>query len=214
MSKHFYWIGLVLGLLPTALIPQEAQAVSLSLLPSAQTIVVGETTTVDVEISGLGNFQSPSLSSFDLKLNYNPSILQFLSADFNIPGQGNLVDLSDNPNLRNVDTTMSGMIKFSEVSFNSAVELNGIQPSSFILTRFNFRGTNVGTVDLTLQANELLDEDELNPMSLLPLDSPPNSASITINSNGGVTTPEPNFSLVGLGLMVLAGMIVKQKKSS
>lgn len=52
-----------------------AHAISLSIVPSPQSVGVGGSVSVDLTISGLGNFASPSLSTFDLDVTFNPAIL-------------------------------------------------------------------------------------------------------------------------------------------
>jgi hypothetical protein len=137
MKKSLWALSLGLGLLSTALTVKPACAFSVKLLPTVQTVSVGDSLVIDVEISELGNFQSPSLSGFDLSLSFNPNILTFKSLSFGDPVQGDLVGLTNATRFTDIQTS-SGVVNFSEVSLDDATALNAAQPASFILAKANF----------------------------------------------------------------------------
>ena len=55
--------------------PALGAAIDLAVSPSAATVAVGSTTTVDLTISGLGARSAPSLWAFDLCLQYDPAMV-------------------------------------------------------------------------------------------------------------------------------------------
>jgi hypothetical protein len=64
-------------------LPLRARAqITLTLQPSPQTINVGDPTSMDLVVSGLGNLSSPSLGAFDFDFTYNPTILSAVSLTF------------------------------------------------------------------------------------------------------------------------------------
>src|SRR5439155_19254492 len=52
-----------------------ADSVSLSFSPFSQNVTAGQTISVQVQISGLGNFAVPSVGSFDLFVSFDPTLL-------------------------------------------------------------------------------------------------------------------------------------------
>src|SRR5262249_52890174 len=75
MRLRLRWIGLV-GLS----LASEARAVSLALTPASSVAAVGGSVAIAIEIAGLGNGAPPTLSSFDLDVSFDPSVLSFQSA--------------------------------------------------------------------------------------------------------------------------------------
>ncbi|QLE56857.1 cohesin domain-containing protein [Nostoc sp. TCL26-01] len=206
MRKSFWGLSLGLSLLyPTIIIPA-AQAVSLELLPAVQTVDVGDSVDVDVKISELGDFQTPSLSGFALSLSFDPAILTFNSLSFGDPINGDLVGLSSDTRLTDIQTS-SGLVNFAEISFDDPADLNNIQPASFILGRANFTALRPGISQLKLSASiDGLSDENSAPLSLtgVPID-----ASVTVT---GTQVPEPNLSWWGLGLTIGLGTTITKKK--
>jgi hypothetical protein len=204
-SKRLYFLG-VLPLLSSILATEPVQAVSLSLLPALQSVSVGDGVAVEVQISDLGNFQSPSLSGFDLEVSFEPSVLMFDNIAFGDPTLGDLVNLAHTPGLTSVIPGL-GTVNFAEVSLDSPAALNAAQPSSFILARLNFIALTARQNSLiNLSVIDLADEDT-NPLMLSGI---PQGAAVMVSANS-VKTPEPNCSLVGLGLTLGLGLCLKRK---
>jgi len=113
-----------------------ADSATLLLVPSWQTIKVSETATVDLLISGLGDFTSPSLGAFDIDINFNNSALTFRSETF-----GTFLGTS----IQSVDTSIPGAVNLAEVSLESVPKLDCLQPDSFLLAKLTFEGIRVST---------------------------------------------------------------------
>ena len=92
--------------------------------PSVATVAVGDMLTVDVIISDLGNFGGPSLSGFDLSLNFAVGVLSFVSVDFD-PGQ-----FLGNPSFFEafINPFAMGPNNFAEVSALPGAVLDALHP--------------------------------------------------------------------------------------
>lgn len=71
----------------------QAAPITISILPASQSVNLGSTTTVNLTIAGLGNHVAPSLGTFDLNIDFNPTILGFSTFVFGDPVLGDQLDL-------------------------------------------------------------------------------------------------------------------------
>jgi hypothetical protein len=173
-----------------------ASAVSLDLLPSSQTVVLGESFSVDLVISGLTAGGSPSLSEFDIDLTFGDptNILTFDSLEFGL-FLGDPLDATETST--SVLIVPGSFVGLSEDSLLSAAALDALQPSSFSLATLTFIGSNVGTMTIGGDLFELLDT---SGSALIHTFGPVGSASITVSP-----VPEPStMLLLGSGLIGLA----------
>ena len=77
--KKVLFLAVVLGLvvffsLSALAIPID---ITIGFEPVSQIVPVGESVSVDLVISGLGDYSEPSLGAFDLDITYNTAILDF-----------------------------------------------------------------------------------------------------------------------------------------
>jgi len=94
---------------------------------------------IDVTISGLGNGEAYSLSSYDLDIIFNSSHLSFSSAAFGDPLLGNQLDLFDfGLNEFGASLTGTGLLNIYEISFDDSDDLNEMQALSFTLATLTF----------------------------------------------------------------------------
>ena len=70
-----------------------SQAVMLSFDPLSQDVLLGVPVDVELTISGLGNHSPDSLSTFDLDIGFDPTILDFSSVSYGDPLLGDQLDL-------------------------------------------------------------------------------------------------------------------------
>lgn len=186
--KKFLNIALAMGL-AFVLTSTAVQAVELGFVPPTQEVPGGTPVSVDVVISGLGDFAPPSLGAFDLDIAFDPSILSLSSVVFG-PFLGDIglfeAIASDTPGV--------GTVNVFEVSLLSDTDLDALQPSSFPLVTLNFDTLNSGTSPLTITAATLGDAFG-DPLSYTA-------------SEGSVTvTPEPGtWVLMVSGLAGLLGI--------
>ncbi|MCI0541908.1 MAG: cohesin domain-containing protein [Verrucomicrobiales bacterium] len=173
-----------------------AHALSLTLQPSVQTIGVGDSATVDIIISGLGDFASPSLGAFDFELSYDSSILSADLATF-----GTLLDAGiPGASLQFSDLTSPGTVRLHELSFHNPDELNTLQPGSFTLALLSFSGLSGGISAVDFSLADLSGE---SGESLLDFST--TAASIQVTP--AVSVPEISSTgcllVMGVGLLAL-----------
>jgi len=131
-----------------------ASAAQLYLAPPNGLIQVGETISVDLRISDLGDFAAPSLGSFYAEVLYDPSILHLDSWSY-----GNLLgNLSDTDETDwETDDGTPGLIGLDEHSWLSHDALDAMQPGAFTLATLVFRGLAPGSASLSLENWDLAD---------------------------------------------------------
>lgn len=162
--------GLLALLAIAALQAQAAAAIVVSFSPVTQTVNVGDTAFVDLQISGLVGSAVPSLGAWAIDVGYNPSILaiDFLAGDVTF-GTG-LTPAGQPPSDTFGDSSTPGTVSMFETSFATPASLVALQPDSFTLARLAFRATTEGISPLTANNIELSDENgfRLTPMQVIP----------------------------------------------
>lgn len=174
---------------------------SLSLQPISQTITANDFTDIELVISGLGGFTSPSLAAFYAEINFDSSVLGFESVAY-----GPLLGDTD-PSTFETDilTTIStGMVSLDEFSFLLDFELDALQPDTFTLATLTFKGLAAGTSPLSL-TNVDLSDAAFPANSIIPTLE---NASITVNQAS--TVPEPSMWL--LMLVGLMGLLASRRQ--
>lgn len=139
-KRHLY-VLLLTGFLQTPL----AQAALIGLQPSSLFATTGDSISLNLVVSGLGNFAPDSLGAFDISIGYDPGALSFTSYSLgNYLGNINLLEAIDG-SLGNVGNA----VNVAEVSLLSATGLDTLQPGAFTLATLNFNVTNLAAGALT-----------------------------------------------------------------
>ena len=153
---------------------------------------IGLTVTAPLNISGLGDDIAPSLSTFDVNIGFDPTILAFRMASFGDPLLGDQLDLfgvGDNPTSSGL--VGPGVLNLFELSLDTPEDLNNFQAGSFTLATLTFEAIGVGSSSLDTSINAIGDAfgDPL-PVNV---------------SNGSVTieVPEPSTIMMLSGICVL-----------
>ncbi len=176
-----------------------ANAVTISLTPSYQSVVVGSKINVGLEVSELGSGVTPSLSVFDFNISYEPSLLAFDGVSFGDPSLGDQLDVLGFGNITSYDNSVSGLINLFELSLDGASDLETFQADSFTLATMSLYAVGVGDSTLGISANSLGD-------------SAGNPLTYTINTGTVSVVPlPPSLPLLGTGLVALV-MIRRGRK--
>lgn len=187
------------GLLAVLVTCSFVQAQTISITPSTQTVNVGDTVNVDLQISGLGLGTAPSLGIFDIDFGFDPSLLAFSSALY-----GNGLDVLGLGSWQ-ATTPDIGTINLFELSFDTVDDLNSLQADSFILASLSFNALASGSGPLTLTLNSLGDANGDNLSVAL------SGASVTVENPVVPSIPEPEtlpLILVGLGAL---GFVMRRR---
>ena len=171
----------------------EADTVSLS----SATVTLGNTASITLAISGLGN--GTALGTFDINVGFNSGILGFSSAAY---GDSHLGDQLDLEALGTIATTTPGIstVELFELSFDSAAVLAGQQSTSFTLVTLDFNTLGLGQSALSISINALGDQNG-NSLNATAIDG-----TVTVNPSR-IVAPEPGtVLLLGSGLLALLGV--------
>jgi hypothetical protein len=172
-------------------LPRHADAVTLAFEPLSQQANLGDPLDVAVRVSGLGNLAPPSLSTFDLDVSFDPTVLAYTGAEFGDPVLGDQLDLFALGSLSG-ETPGLGVVNLFEVSLDLPDDLDNLQAESFVLFTLHFDALTPGTSALALAANEL--GDAIGD----PLSADLGAGSVNV-------VPEPGSArLLAPGLVLLA----------
>ena len=184
---------LMAGLIVIVLAPQ-ARAVSLALTPASSVAAVGDTVAIAIEIAGLGAGTPPTLSSFDIAVSFDPSVLSFQSASFGTAlGTGSDVFESAAPlGPSSVDVSAASLLPSSV--------LDASQPASFVLATLVFQALAPGVSPLAIVDAILADTSDIAGGNQIFVDSI-GGARVTV-----APVPEPAALLVfGAGVLIVRG---------
>ncbi len=182
-----------------------SDAILIGFDPVTQDVALGNPAIVNLFITDLGNYESPSLGAFDLYVYYDPAILSFSGYTLG-PFLGDTM-LGDAQDLSWGEIS-PGTINFSELSLLGVDELNALQPGAFTLASLTFDTIALGSSALHLWYNIGGLSDEYG----LPLYE---QYDVYLQPGNINVVPEPaTFILVGSGLAGIAGVRFLRKKRS
>jgi len=191
--KKALFLALLLGFV--VFFSLSALAITIGFEPASQIVPVGELVSVDLVISGLGDYSEPSLGSFDLNITYDTAILDFTGYTLgSYLGDISLWEAVDD----SWGETTPGTINLAEVSLLSVSELDALQPSSFPLATLTFDTLTIGTSSLDISITALADAY-----------GDPLSADVQSGNISSVPAPA-TFILIGFGLGGIG--ILRRKK--
>lgn len=183
------WIAGPLGLV-LLLVCARAEAVSIGLAVSDLSLLPGEQVTVDVVVAGLGAGAAPTVSGFDLDLDFGAPTLSLVNVAFGSGlGTGGQV-------LNSTSLLSASVVDLAAVSLLASATLDAQQPTSFVLATLTFQAVSPGFSALVITQSILADTSALPGGNQLVLDS--------ISGASIVVTPEPGtLLLIGVGTGLL-----------
>ncbi|WP_028875794.1 PEP-CTERM domain protein [Teredinibacter turnerae] len=191
--KKMHVIQLVSALLLAAHLTS-ANAITIDILPTEQTVLLGDQVGVDIWVSDLGdNF---ALGDFDFDLAFDSSIISFDSVSF---GSG----LGDS--WQDYSAT-DGLLNLNELSWETAGSLLTNQPMNFSLATILFNTEAIGSTQVSFSTVWALGDQWGNPFDFTTSDG-------TINVIGGVNpVPLPGSLPLMLSGLIAAGFVRYKKQ--
>jgi hypothetical protein len=202
LLTHLRTAGLIgaFGLLLAA--PGRAQTLPLlSLTPAAQNISLGQTTTVNLTITGLG---ATKLGGWSTDVSYLSNVVTFNAA---LATFGSQLSVGA-PSIQFVSDGPGSLWFHGDETADAAANLNG-QPGTFTLATFSFTGFGVGT------SNLLFDIDFTSLSDEAGASIPFQVSNALINVGGGATSvPDSASALPLLGLSIAVMLLARRFRRS
>ncbi|MDF3012090.1 MAG: hypothetical protein K0Q78_294 [Cellvibrio sp.] len=178
-----------------------ANAISIDLIANQSAVNIGNNIEVQVRISGLNDASAPSLGDYDVNFNYESSLFNFNSIVWGDAILGNQLDLSNFGSLQEITSGWS-WLRISELSVDSAMDLELLQKDEFTLFTVLLNAAAIGSGTFSLTTNAVGDAYG-NDVLIDTI----NSSAVDIR---GVSVPEPS-SLLLLFPGLLAIVVLRNK---
>ncbi|MEM9213735.1 MAG: cohesin domain-containing protein [Cyanobacteria bacterium P01_F01_bin.150] len=205
LMRHTLFVGFAAGAM-ISLGAGRAEAVTFGIQPSSPNLTVGDSLSVDLTVSDLGDLSAPSVSVFDLDIAFDNSILNFDTLTF-----GNALDLGIGFSFQGVDAVSTpGTVSLFEVSFASPL-LDSLQPGSITLATLMFDAVGVGTTSIN-PTMVLLGDAIGGPLT--PSSVSGASATVLSDASGVESVPFPGFAFLPSSLIAIFGGLGLKRKAS
>jgi hypothetical protein len=141
-----------------------AHAVLLSVQPDTTFAANGDLVSLDIVVSGLGNFGPDSLGAFDVFMGYDATVLSFSGYSLN-----NLLGDLGGQAIDSSAGDLGGSVNIAEVSLLAAAVLDALQPDEFIMASLNFDVLDLAigaTTELSILPGAVLSSAFGQPLSV------------------------------------------------
>jgi hypothetical protein len=172
-----------------------AQAISIDLVPNLSSLELSDSLTLDARISGLGDASADSLGNYEFDLSYDANLFNFNSIQWGDSVLGNQLDLMGFGSLQDSDSSVAGLLKLLEVSFELPEDLDQLQAGSFTLFSLLFDTKAIGVGDFTISNLVLGDAYGANLVA--------DSMGARVTVANATTVPEPASWLLLLGMLAI-----------
>jgi len=174
----------------------QANATVISFSPSETNVGIGNSVSVDLVISDLGD---EILTGFDLSIFFDDTLLGFEGFEYGTDCGGfSCLDVLGFGSLQDTIDWGFGEVEVFELSFDFDADLMDFQPNDFVLGTFTFTGLEFGISALDIfvweLAGEFVFDDALGDFVASSLDA-------TVES-GQIEVPEP-----GTWLLLMSGLL-------
>jgi hypothetical protein len=134
--------------LPFALLAARADAVSISMDPASSVVAVGDSVEIALNVSGLVDNAAPSLSSYDIDLTWDASVIQLSLVSIGDPVLGDQLDPAGLGTVVSISFGV-GSLNLSEQSLDSVADLDAQQAGSFTIATMTFQLLAAGPASIT-----------------------------------------------------------------
>jgi MYXO-CTERM domain-containing protein len=203
MKKTLSILTLAAGTaLALATVTPATAAVTVTFVPSATNVAIGDVVVIKVNVSGL---DAEVVSAFDLNFLYNASVFDSSGSVYRTLPLGNQTPLNT--------VLAPGDLGFDVVSLDDDATLAAAQPNSFELFEFSLTGKANGVSNFTLGSDPDFQRAFIGlSSSLLAVDV--GSVCLSVGT-GTCTVPEPGtYGLAGVALFgaLLPGFLRRRRK--
>lgn len=181
-----------------------SSAITIGFKAVSQPVDLGAQVNAALVISGLGDGTAPSLSTFDITIVFDPSILAYNDVIYGDPVLG---DQLGSGSFRQTNTTPNtGAVELIELSLDAAADLNDFQVSNFTLAMLTFDTLAPGTSPLEITTYVLGDTlgDPIVPDTV-------ENGSVDVRASA---VPEPSVLLLLAGGFATLGLSGRKRTSA
>jgi hypothetical protein len=191
MKKRILCLVIMLGL------GMQANATVIGFSPSSSNVGIGNSVSVDLVISDLGD---DILTAFDLSILYDDTLLSFDGFEFGTDcgGFSCLDVLGFDGNILDAIDWGFGEVEVYEISFDFDEDLELLQPNDFTLGTFTFTGLEFGISALDILVWDLAGGFVFDPVLGFEV---PSQLDATVEG-GQIEVPEP-----GTWLLLMSGLL-------
>lgn len=167
-----------------------AHSALIGIQPGTTSANTGDLISLDLVISGLGNFGPDSLGAFDISIGFDAAALSFTG--YSLGGFLGNVGLSEAIDASAGD--VGGAVNVAEVSLLSAIGLDTLQPSAFTLATLNFTVIN-------------LDGGAVTQLSVLPFPALADASGFALSAAASGPATIQGVPVPGTLLLLITGLI-------
>jgi len=183
---------------------QQAKALPvLSVTPSTVAAQLNELVSLDIVVSGVGDYVIPSVGGFDIEVGFDPTVFTFQHATFgtglNFGVLGSFADVFES----------TSSVELLEVSFESELDLDMLQPDTFKLFSLSFLANAVGVSPFKVNVLSITNGTGLEEIALAEV----TSGTGRVFEQPPITVPEPSpLAIISIALFCTIKM--RRKKLS